>query len=73
MLSLSDCGERRLKPGRVKADQIRRTGARIVATLCHNCGDQLLEISKHYQLGIEVQAAVELVYQVLVWPPAGEA
>jgi Fe-S oxidoreductase len=68
MLSMSEYGERRLKSGRVKADQIRATGAKIVATPCHNCADQLLEISKHYQLGVEVQAVVELVYQALVYP-----
>lgn len=66
MLSMSEFGERRVKSGKVKADQIRATGAKIVATPCHNCADQLIEISKHYQLGVEVQAVVELVYSALV-------
>ena len=51
--------------GKVKADQICATGAKIVATPCHNCADQLLEINKHYKLGIEVQAVVELVFNAL--------
>jgi len=68
MLSLSEYGERRVRSGRVKADQIRTTGAKIVAAPCHNCADQLLEISKHYKLGVEVQAVVELVYNALVRP-----
>lgn len=66
MLSMSEFGERRVKSGKVKADQIRATGAKIVARPCHNCADQLIEISKHYQLGVEVQAVVELVYNALV-------
>jgi Fe-S oxidoreductase len=66
MLSMSEYGERRVASGERKADQIRATGARVVATPCHNCADQLLEISKHYRLGTEVRAVVELVYSSLV-------
>jgi Fe-S oxidoreductase len=65
MLSMSEYGDRRVASGRIKAEQIRTTGARIVATPCHNCADQLLEISKHYKLGTEVMAVVELVYSAL--------
>ena len=67
MLSMSEYGERRVASGRLKAEQIRATGAKIVATPCHNCADQLLEINKHYKLGVEIQAVVELVYNALVW------
>ena len=65
MLSMSEYGDRRVSSGRIKADQIRATGAKIVATPCHNCADQLIEISKKYRLGTEVQAVVELVYSAL--------
>ncbi|MDY7108684.1 MAG: (Fe-S)-binding protein [Planctomycetota bacterium] len=68
MLSMAEYGERRVASGRIKADQIRVTGAKIVATPCHNCADQLLELSKHYKLGVEIQAVVELVYNALVQP-----
>jgi Fe-S oxidoreductase len=68
MLSMAEYGERRVASGRIKADQIRATEAKIVATPCHNCADQLLEISKHYKLGVEIQAVVELVYNALVQP-----
>jgi Fe-S oxidoreductase len=66
MLSMSEYGERRVASGRIKADQIRATGAKIVATPCHNCADQLIELSKVYKLGVEIQAVVELVYAALV-------
>lgn len=65
MLSMSEYGDRRIASGRIKADQIRATGAKIVATPCHNCADQLLELNKKYKLGIEIQAVVELVYTAL--------
>ncbi|NLG42444.1 MAG: (Fe-S)-binding protein [Phycisphaerae bacterium] len=68
MLSMSEFGQRRVASGQLKAEQIRRTGAKIVATPCHNCADQLLEINKHYKLGVEIKTVVELVYGALVWP-----
>ncbi len=77
MLSMSEYGERRVASGARKAEQIRATSAKIVATPCHNCADQLIEISKHYKLGVDVQAVVELVYNALVLqrpaPPADPA
>ena len=62
---MSEYGDRRVASGQVMADQIRATGAKIVATPCHNCADQLIELSKKYKLGTEVQAVVELVYSAL--------
>ena len=66
MLSMSEYGDRRVTSGGIKADQIRATGAKIVATPCHNCADQLIELSKRYKLGTEIQSVVELVYSSLV-------
>ena len=66
MLSMSEYGERRVKSGQIKADQIRGTGAKIVACPCHNCADQLIELSKVYKLGVEILAVIELVYNALL-------
>ncbi|HSG82573.1 MAG TPA: (Fe-S)-binding protein [Gemmatimonadota bacterium] len=65
MLSMSEYGERRVASGAVKAEQIKATGAKIIATPCHNCADQLIELSKKYRLGVEIQSVVELVYNAL--------
>ena len=67
MLSMSEYGERRVLSGKVKADQIRATGAKIVASPCHNCSDQLLELNKKYKLGVEIMSVCELVYNALVY------
>ncbi len=67
LLSMSEYGERRVASGQLKAEQIRATGAKIVATPCHNCADQLLEVNKHYKLGVKIKSVVELVYNALVW------
>jgi Fe-S oxidoreductase len=50
---------------KTKADQIRATGAKIAAIPCHNCAAQLMELSKNYGLGTQIQAVVELVYSAL--------
>ncbi|MBC8489657.1 MAG: (Fe-S)-binding protein [Bacteroidetes bacterium] len=65
-LAMSEYAERRIKSGKIKADQIRKTGAKIVATPCHNCIDQLMELNKEYQLGVEIKTIGELVADALV-------
>lgn len=58
--------KRRLEAGRVKADQIRDTGAKVVAAPCHNCIDQLLELNKYYKLGVKIKTVCEIVADALV-------
>lgn len=60
--------KRRIEAGKVKADQISRTGAKMVAAPCHNCIDQLTELNKEYKLGIEAKTVVEIVGNALVLP-----
>ena len=72
-MSMSEYTPRRLRSGRVKADQITATGAEIVVTSCHNCVDGLGDLIKHYKLGCEVKQLVDLVANALVLdkqPPA---
>jgi len=58
--------EVRMKKGKLKADQIRETGAKIVVTPCHNCLDQLNDINKEYQLGVKITQHIHLVDNALV-------
>jgi Fe-S oxidoreductase len=67
-LAMSRYADRRRAAGGVKADQIRRTGARVVAAPCHNCIDQLQDLNREYALGIDVKTVCELVANALVWP-----
>jgi Fe-S oxidoreductase len=43
----------RLKGGKIKAEQIRETGAKLVFVPCHNCIDQIRDLSKEYDLGVK--------------------
>ncbi len=65
-LSMSEFRDRRVEAGRIKADQIRATGAGTVATPCHNCIDQLTELNQVYELGVEIKTMAEIVADALV-------
>jgi Fe-S oxidoreductase len=65
-MSMAEYTPRRLKSAEVKANQLKATGARIVATSCHNCVDGLSDLIKHYKLDMEVTQLVNLVANALV-------
>ena len=65
-LAMTRFAKRRLSTGRIKADQIRATGAEVVVTPCHNCIDQLMELNKHYKLKVEIKTISEVVADALV-------
>ena len=66
LASTGDFGKLRITVGKKKAEQIRQTGAKIVATNCFNCMTQIRDLSKAYELGIEVKSIVELVSESLI-------
>jgi Fe-S oxidoreductase/ActR/RegA family two-component response regulator len=65
-MSMSEYTPRRLESAKIKADQIRATGAKVVVTSCHNCVDGLNDLIKHYELDCEVKQLVNLVANALV-------
>ena len=58
----------RIKSGRVKADQIKATGAKIVIASCHNCFDQLNDLSREYDLGVKVVSFKDLIVESMIIP-----
>ncbi|MBD3258862.1 response regulator [candidate division GN15 bacterium] len=68
-MSMSEYTPRRLKSAKIKADQLKATGAEIVVTSCHNCVDGLSDCIKHYKVGMEVTQLVNLVANALVIEP----
>ncbi len=65
-MSMSEYTPRRLKSGKVKAEQLKATGAKVVVTSCHNCVDGLTDVIRHYELDMEVTQLVNLVAEALV-------
>ncbi len=60
-LAMARYAERRIAAGKIKAEQIRATGAEIVVAPCHNCLDQLSELNKEYKLGVQIRTVAEIV------------
>jgi Fe-S oxidoreductase len=65
-MSMSEYAPRRLKSASIKAEQLRATGAKVVATACHNCVDALTDLIRHYKLDMQVKLLVNLVSSAMV-------
>jgi Fe-S oxidoreductase len=60
--------KRRMQSGKIKAEQIRKTGAKIVLVPCHNCFDQIGDLSKEYNLNVKVVHFKTIMAEMLVLP-----
>ena len=56
----------RMKSSRIKADQVKATGAGMICTICENCHTQLTDLVEHYDLGLKVESLANLVAHALV-------
>jgi Fe-S oxidoreductase len=56
----------REKTGKVKVDQIKETGAAIVATGCENCHTQLGFLNERYNIGVKVEFLTNIVANSLI-------
>ncbi len=58
----------RMKSIKVKADQLRETGAHMVVTPCHNCHSGIEDIIGHYDLGMHVSFISEILMKTMELP-----
>ena len=69
----------RMEVAKLKADQLKATGAKILCTICHNCVDGLTDLIKKYDLRYDfgdgkkpkllpVLNVCELVADAIVFP-----
>ena len=65
-LAMGQYKSRRLAAGRMKASQIKDTGAKIVVAPCHNCVDQLTELNKEYSLNVHIKTVAEILANAIV-------
>lgn len=56
----------RMKSAKVKVDQIKKSGAAILATACENCHTQLSNLNDHYKMGLNVQFLSSMVADTLI-------
>ena len=67
LVALPEYYEKRMRAGKPKAEQIKRTGAKIVAAACDNCKLQLGDLNNYYNLGVEVKGLVDLVANAILY------
>jgi Fe-S oxidoreductase len=58
--------EFRMKSSRVKVDQVKATGAKVLCTACENCHTQLSDLNEHYGVGVTGEFLSELLADALV-------
>ena len=58
----------RMKSARVKAEQVAKTGAAVLATACENCHTQLSNLNDHYKMGVDVRFLSSMVADALIQP-----
>jgi len=69
LVSIDEIHEYRMEiGGKVKAEQIRQTGAEIVVSPCANCKKQLRELVEYYNLPCKVVGLHDLILQAIEIP-----
>lgn len=68
IVAISEMDEMRLRSGLRKVEQIRATGARIVASPCENCRLQMEGLNEHNDLGVRIAAVLDLVVECMDLP-----
>jgi Fe-S oxidoreductase len=61
-----DTLEFRMKSSTVKVDQVKATGAVVLATACENCHTQLSNLNEHHRMGVEVKFLSSMVADALL-------
>ena len=58
----------RLACGKIKAEQIRETGAKVVLVPCHNCIDQIRDLIKEHKIDAKAVHFKEAISEHMVIP-----
>jgi Fe-S oxidoreductase len=68
LASLSNWAAHKAKGNRVKAEQIKATGAKIVITPCHNCSTGIKDVIKYWKLDVKNIFFDELLVATMQMP-----
>ena len=68
LAAISNWAAHKAKGNRVKAEQIKATGAKIVITPCHNCSTGIKDVIKYWNLGVKNMFFDELLVNTMVIP-----
>jgi len=68
IVAIDEFRDMRLKSGSIKVEQIRSTGATVLACPCENCRLQIGELNDVHELGLTVVPVMELVMDAMTLP-----
>jgi Fe-S oxidoreductase len=68
LASLSNWAVHKARGNRVKAEQIKETGAKIVITPCHNCSTGIKDIIKYWNLDVKNMFFDEILVETMEIP-----
>ena len=68
IVAIDSMNEMRLRSGAKKIEQIKATGAKIVASPCENCRLQMEGLNERHDLGVRIAAIMDLVVEAMEFP-----
>jgi Fe-S oxidoreductase len=68
LAAISNWAAHKARGNRVKAEQIKATGAKIVITPCHNCSTGIKDVIKFWNLGVKNMFFDEILVNTMVIP-----
>lgn len=68
-MALAELDEFRMKTGAKKVEQLRDTGATVLACPCENCRLQITGLNERFELGLQVTPLMDLVVKAMGFPP----
>jgi Fe-S oxidoreductase/nitrate reductase gamma subunit len=71
IMAIPEFKDLRMKTGKKKVEQIKKTEANTVTSLCEDCRLQLTDLNTHYNLGIQVASLTDLMANAII-KPTGE-
>jgi Fe-S oxidoreductase/nitrate reductase gamma subunit len=68
IMAIPEFKDLRMRTGKKKVEQIKKTEANIVTSLCEDCRLQLIDLNTHYNLGIQVATVTDLMANAIIQP-----
>jgi Fe-S oxidoreductase len=66
LVAMPELEKFRIQTGKIKADQIKQTGAKMLVTPCENCRLQIGSLNEAYNLGIEISSMMDFITNNMV-------
>jgi Fe-S oxidoreductase len=66
LVAMSELDKFRIQTGQIKAEQIKKTGAKVLVTPCENCRLQIDNLNEAYDLGIKISSMMDFVANNMV-------